>query len=787
MTLLQMSVSAAILIAVIALIRHAAIHRLPKIMFPVLWAVVVVRLVIPVSIPSPFSIYSLADQFQTAAEQSMPESSGSVSTQGEPDHAVNAVLSSAAFPVSESGFDPASVSHFHLFSVPGSDSASVSRFQLFSDPGSDPPSSFNFQTISADGPDVSSEIDPTPSSADSLNGSPVDALPFLWLVGALLSLTFFAAAYLRCLREFSVSFPVTDVFVNQWKHAHPLRRRYQIRQSDRINSPLTYGLFRPVILLPKRSCWEDTQRMQYVLLHEYSHIRHFDTAAKLILSAVLCLHWFNPMVWLMYVLANRDLELICDETVIRSLNLDIRSSYALTLLQMEEEKTMRIPLYSGFSGNFIKERITAIMKTKKTSVFSGLMAVLLTISITGMFATSAVGQGAAAQSGAEQQAAVSGPYISDTIPEAVLQQARQLPWRKLLTEYYGADPDRPSAFDAVFGSTGSTADRYDKYTERISSYLDAVGHEEYQTLTVSEIRQRTLHFLTANPEAAVDLFDAFDMPVHYFFTNAVIQRDGIYTTLSDPLFDSLQYTLRESGHLQYDQLSGNGSTDPAFFWSSSFSTPSASVSSSGELTLSVSNGLAQVPFSCHISSPAEMTVSERDKALEQFYQRLSGYEVQNSGASSLFLTEAQLKQDLLALAQDCSNDQISFSIDVDHVWFCRSLTGGNELSLEPDYDTILVTGTDGSRRTVTDLFRLADLFYVLRQLKLEEANSDEQHTFTANSNATQFVLTNSQTGTCYEGAFTDEFLMMNQVLYRITETGAKNLKKAFDLLSDYAI
>lgn len=61
---------------------------------------------------------------------------------------------------------------------------------------------------------------------------------------------------------------------------------------------------------------ENTKMLQYVFAHEYVHIRRFDSITKLVLITALCMHWFNPLVWAMYVLANRDIELSCDEAVI---------------------------------------------------------------------------------------------------------------------------------------------------------------------------------------------------------------------------------------------------------------------------------------------------------------------------------------------------------------------------------------------------------------------------------------------------------------------------------------
>ena len=105
--------------------------------------------------------------------------------------------------------------------------------------------------------------------------------------------------------------------------------------AGRISSPLTFGVLRPVILVPKKTDWTDETALRYVLEHEFVHIQRFDVLSKLLLIAAVCVHWFNPLVWVMYVLANRDLELSCDETVLRRFGGDIRAAYARVLIRME--------------------------------------------------------------------------------------------------------------------------------------------------------------------------------------------------------------------------------------------------------------------------------------------------------------------------------------------------------------------------------------------------------------------------------------------------------------------
>lgn len=148
----------------------------------------------------------------------------------------------------------------------------------------------------------------------------------------------FAVSYIKCYREFRFSLPVENDILEAWKEKHPLKRSLSIRQTETIAAPLSYGVIRPVILMPKNTEWKNIYQLRYVLEHEYVHIRRLDMLTKLIMIAAVCIHWFNPLVWVMYILFNRDLELSCDETVVRRFGMDIKSVYATALISMEEKE-----------------------------------------------------------------------------------------------------------------------------------------------------------------------------------------------------------------------------------------------------------------------------------------------------------------------------------------------------------------------------------------------------------------------------------------------------------------
>ncbi len=316
MSLLQMSFAGGILILAIIVIRALAINMLSKKTFNALWGISVVRLMIPFSIPSVFSVYSLIDS-----------------------HALgNGLQAIRVLPIGASGQEA---------SMPG-------------------------------------------SITNAANA--VSTWTIVWAAGVLVCAVFFSLAYWKCWKEFQTSLPVGNDFTENWLSVHQQRRRISIRQSGRFSAPLTYGVLHPVILMPISTKWENTDSLAYVLAHEYVHIRRFDSIRKLVLIVVLCVHWFNPLVWVMYILANRDIELSCDEAVVRFFGENTKAAYARALISMEETRSGLTPLCNNFSKNAIEERITAIMKIKKTTVFSLILAGFIVAGIATAFATSANAQ-----------------------------------------------------------------------------------------------------------------------------------------------------------------------------------------------------------------------------------------------------------------------------------------------------------------------------------------------------------------------------------------------------------
>jgi beta-lactamase regulating signal transducer with metallopeptidase domain len=225
-------------------------------------------------------------------------------------------------------------------------------------------------------------------SLQTKEGIPAVPLALAWLIGFIISFSFFAWSYIKCRLDFMTSLPAENEFVNEWVKKQKFRRKVTARVTDRITSPLTYGIIKPVILLPKSLNWSDENQLSFILMHEARHIKRLDSLLKLIGAAALCIHWFNPLVWIMRIMLNRDIEIAVDEDVVKSFGTEMRSSYALALIGMEEKRNRFALVSNGIGEYAIEERIDAIMKARKTTLVGIILAILLVAATGALFATS---------------------------------------------------------------------------------------------------------------------------------------------------------------------------------------------------------------------------------------------------------------------------------------------------------------------------------------------------------------------------------------------------------------
>lgn len=146
-----------------------------------------------------------------------------------------------------------------------------------------------------------------------------------------------------------------------------------IYQSDIIKSPFILGIIKPKIYIPFGL---DEQTTQYVISHERYHIKRLDHIVKLFAYLILCVYWFNPLCWLAFVLMSRDMEMSCDEKVIRQ-NDNVKKAYSMALLSFATGKHFPSPSPLSFSEGGAKGRIKNALAWKKPKIWISVMAVLI--------------------------------------------------------------------------------------------------------------------------------------------------------------------------------------------------------------------------------------------------------------------------------------------------------------------------------------------------------------------------------------------------------------------------
>ncbi len=185
----------------------------------------------------------------------------------------------------------------------------------------------------------------------------LSAAPVVWLAGILAMLLYMLVGYARIRRKVGEGAPLKD---NIWV-------------CDRISTPFILGILRPRIYLPSSMNEGD---MEYVISHEKAHLKRKDHIWKPLGFLLLSVYWFNPILWAAYVLMCRDIELACDEKVIRQFGTEIKKPYTDALINCSAPRKMisACPLAFGEVG--VKERVKRVLSYKKPAFWVVLVAVV---------------------------------------------------------------------------------------------------------------------------------------------------------------------------------------------------------------------------------------------------------------------------------------------------------------------------------------------------------------------------------------------------------------------------
>jgi len=185
-----------------------------------------------------------------------------------------------------------------------------------------------------------------------------------WIIGMCILLLYAMVSYIKLKKRVAVS----------------IKKEDNIYICDNIDTPFILGIFLPKIYLPSSTNEEDSL---YVLAHEKAHIKRFDHLWKPIGFLLLCVYWFNPVLWVAYILLCRDIEIACDQKVINQMGEESKKLYSTALLDcsIKNKLISACPLAFGEVG--VKQRIKAVLNYKKPTFWISIIAVIALI-VTGV-------------------------------------------------------------------------------------------------------------------------------------------------------------------------------------------------------------------------------------------------------------------------------------------------------------------------------------------------------------------------------------------------------------------
>ncbi len=365
-----------IMIVTVLVLRGLLKNRLPKFVFPLFWGVILLRLLIPFSLSSPLSMkvpdffrnpfYEAASMINLIEDLPMTAEMNVATAQNQPKTIVpeTTVLETTALETTalETTASETIVSEAIISEIPLEAEATATATEG---------TALNISYTSFD---------------DTLF---YHLLIFIYLGGLFVTISVLLIQKYQYTKRLK-----NALLIEHNETINTLLREINMGQilvftNDEIASPLVCGLFAPKIYLPTRMDFSNTELLRHILCHETMHIRRKDNWIKAVMLVTLCLHWFNPLVWIMSKYLASDLELACDEAVLRHYDKEdeIRKNYALSLLTMAITGNRPTLLYSAFSKTEVERRIQSVLQYRKTSSLLLLVSICFVLSGSVVFAT----------------------------------------------------------------------------------------------------------------------------------------------------------------------------------------------------------------------------------------------------------------------------------------------------------------------------------------------------------------------------------------------------------------
>ena len=221
----------------------------------------------------------------------------------------------------------------------------------------------------------------------------VDILPWIWAAGAVCLLVYFIYVFGKEYQALKNCRPMQNDMAEHMIHTCGLRRKIRLYRGSAFDTPVTYGVLFPKIVLPADCLGVSRVDMRNMIDHELEHIRRFDVGKKYLMIAVLCVYWFQPFVWLMYRAYQEDLEMACDERVMRRLGKEKADRYIYTLIKMATEEKRLFAATTGFGGKYAgRNRILQALNRKRMGTAGFTAAVLFGVCLLSSFLSFSQGE-----------------------------------------------------------------------------------------------------------------------------------------------------------------------------------------------------------------------------------------------------------------------------------------------------------------------------------------------------------------------------------------------------------
>ena len=210
----------------------------------------------------------------------------------------------------------------------------------------------------------------TPMAGASINPLQITIgiYEYIWIFGMIALALYTAISYWRLHRKVDTA----------------VRYKDNIFQSENVSSPFVFGIIKPRIYLPFKMNGQD---LEHVVAHEHAHIRRKDHWWKPFGFLLLTIHWFNPLMWMAYVLLCRDIELACDEKVIKELGNEQRGDYTQALVACSVNRRMIAACPLAFGEVSVKERVKSVMNYKKPAFWVIIISVIVCVGVAVCFLT----------------------------------------------------------------------------------------------------------------------------------------------------------------------------------------------------------------------------------------------------------------------------------------------------------------------------------------------------------------------------------------------------------------